>query len=111
MPGPSGYLYYVYDTLKNRGVWAGTNDPGDAFTVVGGNASEGSLDIRTNDGQVMHLRMREAKVLAGGNGNAAASVGVVSSAAKPGRPRVLTETQKEWQEELRRRQAENAASD
>jgi hypothetical protein len=111
MPGASGYLFYVYDTAKKRGVWAGTSDPADAFTVVEGNAREGSLDIRTSDGQLLHLKLREAKILPGGNSNAAASVGVVSSAARPGGHRIMTESQAEWQEEVRRRQAENAASD
>jgi hypothetical protein len=101
----------VYDTLKKRGVWAGTCDPGDTFAVIGEDPKEGSLEIRTIDGQLLHLRLRESKILPGGNSNAAASVGVVNSAGKPGGARPLTESQAEWQSEVRRRLAENAASD
>jgi hypothetical protein len=111
MSASSGYLYYVYDPAKKRGVWAGNDDRENSFTIVAANAEEGHLEIRMNDGRLLNLKLREAKILSGGNyGQAQATP--VSLPVGPGRaPNGLTETQKAWREEARRRMAENAADD
>ncbi len=108
MSGLSGYLYYVYDPVKRHGVWTGLNDMENSFTIVAGDAKEGYLEIRMNDGRLLHLKLREAKTLAGEINSAAAPV--VNAVAELGPPPArLTEVQAAWREELRRRLAENAA--
>jgi hypothetical protein len=105
MSGSSGYLYYVYDPVKKHGVWAGSNDTEYLFKIVADDGKEGRLEVKMNDGRILHLKLREAKILSGGGNSPAILV------PSPGRaPGGLTETQAAWREEARRRMAENAAS-
>jgi hypothetical protein len=112
MSSSTGYLYYVYDSAKKRGVWAGSGDTEFPFTIVAADAIAGHLDLRMNDGRLLHLRLREAKVMPGGVSAAAPQAVVANAAVVPGRGAVrLTETQAAWRDELQRRLAENAAKD
>jgi len=112
MSGTFGYMYYVYDSAKHKGVWAGSNDTDNPFTIVAADAAEGSLDLRMNDGRLLHLRMREAKIAATGVNTPAPRTAVAGAAVLPGPvPARLTETQAAWREEFQRRLAENAAKD
>lgn len=109
MSGSTGYLFYVYDPVKKLGVWAGSNDTENPFTIVAGDANEGNLEIRMNDGRHLHLKLRESKTLAGGMSPAAAPTANAVVGAGPN-PTGLTEVQAAWREEFNRRLAENSAS-
>lgn len=110
MSGSFGYLFYVYDPLKKRGVWAGANDAEIPFTIVEGDANLGYLEIRTNDGRLLHLKLLDGKILPGGQAAAAASGSATNAVADQGSAHArLTESQSDWREEFNRRLAENAA--
>jgi hypothetical protein len=112
MSGASGNLYYVYDPTKKRGVWTGLNDTENPFQIVAADAVAGSLAIRTGDGRILHLTLREAKTQSGGpdsQGTSEPAATLVAADSGPSTVR-LTEAQRAWREEFRRRQAENAAS-
>lgn len=109
MSGSVGYLFYVYDSVKKHGVWAGSNDRESPFTIVAADPNEGNLEIRMSDGQLVHLKLRDARTQAEGanpvpgpTANTVAGVGPKSGG--------LTEVQAAWREEFRRRLAENSAS-
>lgn len=106
--GSAGSLFYVYDPVKKQGVWACSTDTEDSFTIVAGDANEGELEIRMNDGRHLHLKLKEAKILAGGMGPAGAPPANAVVGANPNPPR-LTEEQAAWREEFNRRVAENGA--
>jgi hypothetical protein len=107
----NGYLYYVFDPVKKHGVWAGSNDTENPFTIVAGDAKEGYLVIRVNDGRLLHLKLRVAKTLADGTNAAATPASVANAAAEPSQvPAGMAAAQAAWNVEFRRRLAENAAS-
>lgn len=111
MSGPSGLEFFcVYDPVKKHGVWAGKNDTDNSFTIIAGDAKEGFVDIRMDDGRLLHLKMRETKIQAGGFNPAAASASVADAGVEPGRvPAGLNEAQLAWRAEYNRRVAENEA--
>ena len=111
MSGSFGYLYYVYDPAKKKGVWAGSSDTEYPFIILAADAVEGHLDLRMNDGRLLHLKLREAKIVANGVNATAPQAAVANAVVAPGKvtPR-LTETQAAWREEIQRRLAENAAN-
>jgi hypothetical protein len=111
MSGPFGYLYYVYDPVKKKGTWVGMNDTENPFAIVAGDADEGYLEIRMNDGRLLHLKLREAKTLPAEINASAPQALVANAVVGPGPTSAgLTEVQADWQQEFRRRLAENAAS-
>src|SRR5208283_5245179 len=61
MSGSSGTFFCVYDPVKKESAWVGRNGTDSKFTIIDGNASEGYLKIRMNDGRVLQLKLREAK--------------------------------------------------
>jgi hypothetical protein len=110
MSASSGDLYYVYDPVKKHGDWAGLNDAGASFAIIAGNASEGRVEIRMNDGRHLSLILQETKVLPDGMDREAPE-SLENAVVMPRRPRGnLTEVQVKWREELNRRLAENAAN-
>lgn len=109
MSGSVGYLYYVYDPVRKHGVWAGSNDTENPFTIIAEDANEGSLEIRMNDGRRIQLRLRESSKIAGGM-DSVSTVAANAAASMPPIPTRLTEVQAAWREEFSRRLAENAAS-
>ncbi len=112
MAGPFGRQYYIYDPMKKHGVWVGPNDKDDPITIIADDADEGSVEIKLSDGRLVTLRMHEAKTAPSGVAASAVPVSVASAGVGARGPqRVLTETQAAWNEELRKRLAENAAKD
>jgi hypothetical protein len=109
MSGSAGYLFYIYDPVKKHGVWAGSNDTENPFTIVAEDDSEGSLEIRMNDGRRIQLRLRESSKIAGGM-DSVSTVAANAAASMPPSPTRPTEVQAAWREEFSRRLAENAAS-
>jgi hypothetical protein len=111
MSGSFGYLYYVYDPLKKRGVWAGSNDTDNPFIIVAEDAKAGYIEVRIDDGRLLHMKLREAKIQSAEIDAGAAPGSVARALVAPTRAPVgLNRVQAAWQEELNRRLAENAAS-
>src|SRR5580658_10039732 len=62
MTGPGGTLYCLYDMEKNRCVWAEPKQAEDGFVIVSADAAASAVEVRTSDGRIIHLKLREAKV-------------------------------------------------
>src|SRR5271165_7116619 len=72
MSGPWGFLYYIFDPAKKRGVWAGPNEADNPFVIVSDISDGGLLDVRMTDGRLLSLRLRDGKVETGGQGGGSA---------------------------------------
>ncbi len=114
---PSGSSYYLYDPAKKHGVWAGRDEPGNPFVIVADNAFSGVVDVRMSDGRLLHLKLREGKIGAVGQG-AGSSVAATPEPNSDGSSEeptpTMTEADKKWEkyrEMVAQRRLDRAAAE
>jgi len=54
--------YWIYDMRKKSGAWVGLREKGYPFAVVSADSKRSEVRVRNEDGRVLTLSLREAKV-------------------------------------------------
>ncbi len=118
MSAPDGIQYCLFDRSQKRSFWVRPNQANGEFVILAADASAQTVEVKMSSGQVLHLKMQEAKIALDRTRSWPVALAAAAAPAPSASPEGSDESQSgseaetraEWNAEFRRRQAENAAS-